>query len=143
MDNQRVEKWTENVLDAVKDKDLLSARLSRERNERDRLADELAKLDRARAKPNKPTDLDAEAERIASHLWTLADDLHRAEAARIRELLAGWLNPSNCGSVTPRGANAARPLFAGYRTASCTYVRIPQSSDSSVGATGDGHSLTT
>jgi site-specific DNA recombinase len=85
--NRRVEKWTENVLDADPDvKDLLSAKLSGLRKERDRLADDLAKMDRVTAKPKQPTDLDAEAERIAGHLWTLADDLHRAEPARVREL---------------------------------------------------------
>jgi site-specific DNA recombinase len=85
--NRRVEKWTENVLDADPDvKDLLSAKLSGLRKERDRLADELAKLDTTKAKPGKPSDLDGDAERIASHLWTLADDLRRAEPARVREL---------------------------------------------------------
>ena len=75
------------MLDADPDvKDLLSAKLSGLRKERDRLADELAKLDTTKAKPSKPSDLDGEADRIASHLWALADDLHRAEPARVREL---------------------------------------------------------
>jgi len=116
--NQRVEKWTENVLDADPDvKDLLSAKLSGLRKERDRLADELAKLDTTTTTSKKPADLDAEAERVASHLWTLAADLHRAEPVRVRELFNRMVDRIELwfGDVTrgTRGKTTVRRLSNG------------------------------
>ena len=85
--NKRVEKWTENVLDADPDvKDLLSAKLASLRKERDQVAAELATLDHAATKPKRAAELDAEVERIVNRVWTLDDDLKRGDPTRAREL---------------------------------------------------------
>ena len=113
--NQRVEKWTENVLDAAPDvKDLLSAKLSNLRKERDRLADELATLQRATGKQSKASDLEADVERIVGQLWTLADDLKRGKPARLREVLHRMLESIDLWfDHVPRGKQTLCPLSNG------------------------------
>jgi site-specific DNA recombinase len=113
--NQRVAKWTENVLDADPGvKDLLSERLAGLRKERDQLAAELATLDRASTKPAKATDRDAEVNAIVDRVWTLADDLQKADPARVRELFNRLVESVELwfGTV-PRGNGAVHPLANG------------------------------
>ncbi len=113
--NQRVAKWTENVLDADPSvKDLLSERLAGLRKERDQLAAELAALDRANTKPAKATERDAEVEAIVGRVWTLADDLQKADPARVRELFNRLLASIELWFDTvPRGKGAVHPLANG------------------------------
>jgi site-specific DNA recombinase len=113
--NKRVEKWTENVLDADPGvKDLLSERLAELRRERDRLADELATMDRASGKPKRAANREAEVEAIVDRVWRLADDLQKADPARVRELFNRLvLSIELWFGTVPRGKGAVHPLANG------------------------------
>jgi hypothetical protein len=115
--NNRVEKWTENVLDADPAvKDLLSERLAELRRDRDRLADELATMDRASGKPR----LRRSSTAYGRWRTTCKRPIRPASAS----FFTGSCSQSNFGSAPSR---AARELFTPWQTASCNYGRIKSS----------------
>ena len=81
--DRQLEHGTKRLLRAPDDvADLLGAELSKLRRERDRLAGDLAELERTEA-----GDVEAEADAAADRLWNLAEELTKAKPARLREIV--------------------------------------------------------
>lgn len=88
--------------------DLLAGELSALRRERDRLATQLAVLER----PAASEDVPAEAERIVEHLWRYADELQaQIPAARLREIIRNRIDLYF--DHVPRGTRIECPFSKG------------------------------
>ena len=81
--DREIEQGTKRLLKAPDEiADLLGAELARILRERDRLGAELVALE-----DHAPADLEADVEATVDRLWTLADELGKANPARLRELV--------------------------------------------------------
>ena len=81
--DREIEQGTKRLLKAPDEiADLFGAELARIRRERDRLGAELVNLE-----DHAPADLEADVEATVDRLWTLADELGKANPARLRELI--------------------------------------------------------
>ena len=109
--DKEIQHGTRRLLRAPDDiADLLAGELSNMKRERDRLAAELEQLEASVA----PMDVEAEADAVVDKLWTLADELQRADPARLRELIRRmvaridlWLDH------VPKGNRVECPLSRG------------------------------
>lgn len=89
--------------------DLLAGELSKLRAQRDRLADDLERLTAASGK-GKATSLDAKVEAM----WRLANEISRAEPARVREVLRRMVERIDLSFArVPKGGRVFYPLASG------------------------------
>ena len=87
--DKQIDRAADRLLSAPDDlMDILAPKLSAMRREQERIQRELEQAEVATA----PVDVDGEAKAVAAKLWTLADELDKAEPARVRELFQRFVS---------------------------------------------------